>query len=143
MTRRMTSRADSASAESPTPPAPAGLPARVGITERLATHPHSLAEAEELYVVTRDAWTAAMRQANSGRPADMASLAIAQEAYEAAAKERDLWLAGKRVAIPVDPGHDHGIDAVVQQELAWRHVHRHEEPKPGPLRRLARRLTGR
>jgi hypothetical protein len=143
MTRRMTSKTDPASAESHAPPKPAGLSARVGISERLATHPHSLAEAEEIYVVMRDAWTAAMRQANSGRPADMASLAIAQEAYEAAAKERELWLTGKRVAIPVESEHDHGISAVVQQELAWRHVHRTEEPRPGPLRRLARRLTGR
>jgi hypothetical protein len=141
MTRRMTSRTDPAATETRT--RRAAVTAHSGISERLATHPHSLEEAEEQYVAARDAWTAAMRQANSGRSSDMASLAIAQEAYEAAAKERELWLSGKRIAIPIEPEHDHGIDAVVQQELAWRQVHRTDEPKPGPLRRLARRLTGR
>ena len=101
------------------------------ISERLAA-PRSLKEAEEQYAVVRDAWVAAMRAANSGRSADLASLAIAQEAYEAAVEERELWLSGARVAIDVEPEHDghspRELDAAIDNELAWRVVH--DAPKP-------------
>lgn len=109
-----------------------------GITHRVSA-PRSLAEAEEHYVTCRDAWTAAMRAASSGRPADMATLAICQEAYEAAALERDRWLSGGRVAIKVEePATDRAsIEVVVDQALAWRDVHDHERDKPrGVLGRL-------
>lgn len=98
-------------------------------------------DAESQYVAARDAWTAAMRAANSGRPADLAALAIAQEAYEAAALERDRWQSGARVAIPVDAQPERRpIDVVVGQELAWRQVHATEESKPGLFGRMKRRL---
>lgn len=105
--------------------------------------PRSLEEAEAEYVAARDAWTAAMKAAASGRPADLASLAIAQSAYEATAVEVERWRSGERVAIAVDPAPT-GIDAVVGQELAWRRVHE-ADPKgrPGLLGRIARRLSGR
>ena len=109
-----------------------------GLTQRINS-PGSLAEAEEHYVSCRDAWTAAMRAASSGRPADMATLAICQEAYEAAALERERWLSGGRVAIPVEePVNDRAsIEVVVDQALAWRDVHDHERDKPrGVLGRL-------
>lgn len=112
-----------------------------GITQRINS-PRSLAEAEEHYVTCRDAWTAAMRAASSGRPADMATLAICQEAYEAAALERDRWLSGGRVAISVEqPRDEHAsIEVVVDQGMAWRDVHDHERDKP---RGLLGRLFGR
>jgi hypothetical protein len=109
-----------------------------GLTQRINS-PGSLAEAEEHYVTCRDAWTAAMRAASSGRPADMATLAICQEAYEAAALERERWLSGGRVAIPVEPPANEraSIEVVVDQALAWRDVHDHERDKPrGVLGRL-------
>jgi hypothetical protein len=46
-----------------------------GFTERIAA-PRTMEEVEQRYVASRDAWVAAMRAANSGRPADMATLAI-------------------------------------------------------------------
>ncbi|HET9416459.1 MAG TPA: hypothetical protein VFP30_02865 [Candidatus Limnocylindria bacterium] len=106
-----------------------------GLTQRMAA-PRSLAEAEAHYVSCRDAWTAAMRAAASGRPADMATLAICQEAYEAAAIERDRWLSGQRIAIPVEPEPERPpIDVVVEQTMAWREVQEHEQPR-GFLGRL-------
>lgn len=112
-----------------------------GISQRINS-PRSLAEAEKQYVDCRDAWTAAMRVASSGRPADMATLALCQEAYEAAALERDRWLAGERVAIPIErPRSDRAsIEVVVDQALAWRDVHEHERARP---RGLLGRLFGR
>lgn len=104
--------------------------------------PSTMAEAEEEYVAARDAWTAAMRAAASGAPRDLASLAIAQEAYEAATIERERWLSGQRVETPADP-EPRSIDAVVGQELAWRRVHDAGGKRDGMLRRLAKRLSGR
>ena len=112
------------------------------LAHRLVAAPHSREEAEERYIAARDAWTKAMRAANSGRSADLASLALAQEAYEAAVTERERWLAGGRVNIPVKPAEPRRtIEAAVQQEMAWRAVKHHEEPK-GLLRRLKKRIRG-
>jgi hypothetical protein len=104
--------------------------------------PQTADEAETRYVAARDAWVTAMRAANSGRPADMAALALAQEAYEAAVAERDRWASNGRVAIPVEPERaTKGIDVVVGQELAWRAVKHHDEPR-GLLGRLRKRIRG-
>lgn len=106
-----------------------------GITRRVG--PRSEAEAQEQYVAARDAWTAAMRAAGSGRPADMASLAIAQEAYETASTELELWRTGRRIAVPVEPDRAQtAINVVVGQELAWRKVHGQETKRPGLIGRL-------
>lgn len=106
-----------------------------GLSQRISA-PQSLAEAEARYVSCRDAWTAAMKAAASGRPADMATLAICQEEYEAATHERDRWLTGARIAIPVEPEAERAsIDVVVEQTMAWRDVHHHEKPR-GVLGRL-------
>jgi hypothetical protein len=106
--------------------------------------PQTLEEAEERYVAARDAWTAAMRAANSGRPADMAALALAQEAYEAAANERERWLSGARVAIPVETAAPKpNLDAVVGNELRWRQIHTPPDEPKGLLGRLKRRISGR
>lgn len=144
-TRPATSgQADAAHAPLPGPvPAPVPAPAKrigsemgsSGISQRIAA-PQSLAEAEARYVASRDAWTAAMRAASSGRPADMATLAICQEEFEAASVERDRWLSGARIAIPVEPERERAsIDVVVDQSMAWRDVHSHEKPR-GVLGRL-------
>jgi hypothetical protein len=118
-----------------------------GRAERRAQRPRSAEEAEERYVAARDAWTAAMRGAQSGASADLAALAIAQEAYEAALAEKERWASGPRVAIPVEPDPSSDLDAVVGQELSWRRVHEHEqeaERKPrGGLGGLIRWLRGR
>ena len=105
--------------------------------------PRSRDEAEERYVAARDAWVVAMHAANSGRPADLAALALAQEAYEAATTERDRWLNGNHVPIPIEPERPAGgLNAVVGQELAWRKVRTQHEPD-GLLGRLKRKITGR
>lgn len=114
-----------------------------GLSERIA-RPHSREAAEERYVAARDAWAAAMRQASSGRPADLAALAIAQEDYEAALAERERWASGSKVAIPIEPDRPGGIEAVVGQEMSWRQVHEQESEKsekPKGLRRLFRRKS--
>ena len=112
------------------------------LTQRIA-EPRTMAEVEQRYVASRDAWVVAMRAANSGRPADMATLAICQEAYEAATLERDRWLSGARVAIPIgdiDTQDERAsIDVVVDQALAWRDVHEHEKPRGFLGRIFARR----
>jgi hypothetical protein len=96
---------------------------------------------EERYVTARDAWTRAMQAAASGRPADMASLAIAQQAYETIATEREDWLASGRVAIPIEPSPKrHDIEVAVGQELAWRRVQQHED-RSGLFARIRRRLS--
>ncbi|MDQ3691231.1 MAG: hypothetical protein M3406_14615 [Chloroflexota bacterium] len=101
-------------------------------------------EAEANYVAARDAWVVAMRGANSGRPADLATLAIAQEAYEAASMEVEQWRSGARIAIPIQTEAERsGIRVAVGQELEWRRVLHQEEKQPGPIGRLVRRLTGR
>ncbi len=120
--------------------------AGAGLAHRIAA-PRSRTEAEEHYVSCRDAWTAAMRAAASGRPADMATLAICQEAYEAATVERDRWLSGQRVAVPVEPENERApIDVVVEQSMAWREVHQQEEEhqqRRKGVRGLLRRMRGR
>ena len=104
--------------------------------------PASRDEVEEQYVAARDAWTKAMRAASSGRPADLASLAIAQEAYETIAAERERWISGARVALPVESAAPRrNLEAAVGQEMAWRKVHDHEE-SGGFFGRLKRRLRG-
>jgi hypothetical protein len=129
------------------PVSPAKAPTADGAstptTAQPAAGPRSLEEAETLYVAARDAWTAAMRTAASGRPADLASLAIAQEAFEAATAERERWLAGGRVAIPVEPtnGTRSSLETAVGQELAWREVLQPRQPE-GFLARMRRRLFG-
>ncbi len=97
---------------------------------------------EERYVAAREAWTQAMQAAGSGRPADMASLAIAQQAYEIIAAEREDWLASGRVAIPIEPSPKrHDIEIAVGQELAWRRVQQHDD-RSGFFTRIRRRLSG-
>jgi hypothetical protein len=101
------------------------------------------ADLEQRYVAARDAWTKAMRAANSGRSAHMASLAIAQEHYETVMDERERWLASARVAIPIDaPDTRHNIEVAVGQEIEWRRVHA-PKPPPGFLGRFWGRLRGR
>ena len=96
---------------------------------------------EERYVAAREAWTQAMQAASSGRPADMASLAIAQQAYETVAAEREGWLTTGRVAIPIEPSPTrHHIEIAVGQELAWRRV-KQQEGRSGLLTRIRRRLS--
>ena len=111
------------------------------LSQRLA-RPQSLEEADAQYVAARDAWTTAMRAANSGRPADLASLAIAQEAYEAAVAEHERWHTGTKVAIPVRTETRSGIEAAIGHELAWREVLHPDTPKGGVLSRIRRRLSG-
>jgi hypothetical protein len=133
------------------PPAPkATVPVRPRPRQRDAVarptvvRPRSLEEAEDRYVVVRDAWTAAMRRCSSGRAADLASLAIAQEAYELASAEVVRWRSGVRVAVPVVRDAPRtGLEVAIGQEMAWRRVHEHQEETPRPLLRLIRRLTGR
>ena len=85
-----------------------------------------------------------MRAANSGRPADLASLALSQETYEAAAANVALWRSGAKVAVPTEPAKKGaGLDALIGQEMAWRRVHEVQPKQSGPLRRLARKLTRR
>lgn len=119
-----------------------------GTADRLA-RPRSREEAEERYAVAREAWTAAMRAANSGRSSDLATLAMAQEAYEEALADRERWASSPSVPIPVRTDRPSGLEAVVGQELSWRRVHEHEREQarareqPGGLRGLVRRITRR
>lgn len=119
-----------------------------GMANRLA-RPHSLEEAEERYVAAREVWTAAMRAAGSGRPGDLAALAMAQEAYEEALADRERWASSPSVAIPIGDEHPSDLEAVVGQELSWRRVHEHElelereRERPRGLRGLIRRVTRR
>ena len=147
--RLATTRQDPTDAE---PAAPAALrhrhPPPSGMANRLA-RPHSREEAEERYVAAREAWTAAMRAAGSGRPTDLAALAMAQEAYEEALADRDRWASSPSVAVPIGDEHPNGLEAVVGQELSWRRVHEHElelereRERPRGLRGLIRRVTRR
>jgi hypothetical protein len=85
-----------------------------------------------------------MRAAGSGRPADMASLAIAQEAYEAASAELERWRTGRRIAVTVEPDKTQSaINVVVGQELAWRKVHGQNSKRPGLIDRLLGRTDRR
>ena len=87
-----------------------------------------------------------MRVARSGKPADLAALAMAQEAYEAALAEKHRWDASPRSAIPVESDRPRGIDAIVGQELARRRLHdaeeRQRQQKTKGLRGLWMRLRG-
>jgi hypothetical protein len=86
-----------------------------------------------------------MRGAASGRPADLATLAVTQEAYEVALAERDRWASGLRVPIPVEPDRPKSIEAAVRQEVTWRLAHQGEPDgkRPKGLRGLFRRMRGR
>jgi hypothetical protein len=104
---------------------------------------HYAADLEIRYVAARDAWKHAMRAANSGRSKDLASLAIAQQAYEEVAAEREHWVAGGRVAIPVEPDPQRrDIEVAVGQELEWRKV-LHTPAARGFFGRIKDRLGGR
>ncbi|HEY6608778.1 MAG TPA: hypothetical protein VI277_06240 [Candidatus Limnocylindria bacterium] len=84
-----------------------------------------------------------MHAANSGRSADLASLALAQEAYEAATAEREIWLSAPAStrAIPVDPGSvKRDIEIVVGQGASWQRVKEHEPA--GGVRGFLKRLFG-
>ena len=112
-------------------------------TARPDERARSREEAEARFAVAHDAWIVAMRGASSGKPADLARLAIAQATYEVAAAERELW-ASSRVTIPVHPDDGRkGIDAVVGQELAWRRIHDAGRRRLGLMGRLARRFRRR
>ena len=103
------------------------------------------ADVDAAYEDSRIAWAAAMRAARSGRPADMAALAIAQEAYEQALAEKRRWDENPRVAIAVEPERPRGIDVVVEQELARRRAKElddQRQQKRGGLGGLVRRLRG-
>ena len=123
----------------PPPPSTSRAPARTLSTD-ISRFGEDL---EQQYIAARDAWTKAMRAAGSGRPADMASLAIAQEAYETVAAERERWLASGRVAIPVEPPPKRGqIEIAVGQELEWRRVLA-GNTRRGLFARIRKRLGGR
>ena len=101
------------------------------------------ADLETRYVAARDAWKDAMRAANSGRSKDLASLAIAQQSYEEVAAERERWLTGGIVAIPVEPDPQrHDIEVALDQELEWRKV-LHPPPARSFFGRIKARLGGR
>jgi hypothetical protein len=125
--------------------APDALPhgADPAVTQRAVDIARYGQDLEARYVAARDDWTRAMRAASSGRPADMASLAIAQQAYEIVAAEREHWLASGRIAIPVEPAPKSSeIEVALGQELEWRRVLEREEPR-GFIARIKRRLGGR
>lgn len=105
--------------------------------------PRTIEDVEAEYAAARDKWIKAMHKAGSGRPADMAALGLAQEAYEVAAAERERWRRGERVAIPVEPEHRQAdLSRVVAQELQWREVRSHHEAQ-GLFGRIRRRFGGR
>lgn len=103
----------------------------IGISHRASQRAHSAEEAEQRYVAARDAWTAAMRASASGRPADLAALAVAQEAYEEALAEHERWTSGAALAaVPVQPDRPRFLNDIVEQEMARRRVHEREaEPQ--------------
>ena len=146
MSVRRSSRPDAERDAADAAPPPA--PARRRITsdsgaQTSPSRPRTREEAEEQYVAARDAWIAAMRRANSGKPAHLATLAITQEAYEAATAEVELWRSGVRIPVPVEPERTVGIEVAVGQELTWRQIHAPKPKRPGLLGRLRNRLTGR
>ncbi|MGQ0607742.1 MAG: hypothetical protein ACT4OQ_04665 [Chloroflexota bacterium] len=95
-------------------------------------------------MTARDAWTEAMRRCKSGRAADLASLAIAQEAYELATAEVGEWRSRGRAAIAIEPeARRTGLEAAIGQEMAWRRVHEIKPAKQGLIARALRRLAGR
>ena len=143
MNRRSSELETTASAAQPsvTPTDAAASAKRVrGIISAAARYE---ADLEHRYVAARDAWTRAMHAANSGRSADMASLAITQEHYETIMDERERWLASARVAIPIDaPDTRHTIEVAIDQEIKWRRVNA-LQPPPGFIGRLLGRLRRR
>ena len=123
---------------------PDQAPPSTRFSQRLHAAP-TAEDAEAAYIAARDAWTHAMRAASSGRAADLASLALAQETYEAAAAERERWLAAspsKGAALGIgQPGASRAVEIVVGQELEWKRV-QELEPRTGLGARL-KRLLGR
>lgn len=107
-----------------------------GRLHREADGPRSREEAEAQYVAARTVWVDAMHKASSGRPADMASLAIAQEAYERAAVERARWANGPKAHVPVQPAPRKDVEIALGQELAWRRVREAEHRPRGLIGRL-------
>lgn len=142
--RAAETRAEAAKTNRPAVPAQTDVRPPADALPPAPQTPRSVEEAESRYIACRDAWTAAMRAANSGRPADLASLAIAQGAFEEATAELQAWRSGSRVAIPIQPERNTaGLQAAINQEIAWRRMH---EPKPtqeGALSRLVRKVTRR
>ena len=120
MTSRASQQTDlqATDVETDAPEAPMAPPATGALSERHVAAPRSREEAEQRYIAARDMWTDAMHRAASGRSADLASLAIAQEAYELATAERQRWINAPQAA-KVDPANSRrGIEAVVGQEFA-------------------------
>lgn len=109
--------------------------------------PRTHEDVERDYEAARNAWTAAMGAARSGRPADLAALAVAQEAYESALAEKHRWDASPRATTPVESERPKSINAVVAQELARRRAQEldeeHRRQKPKGLSGLVNRLRGR
>ena len=143
MKRDATEVQTQSSAPAPTgapPPAPHVATTAHGLAAEIAAYGEDL---ERRYLATRDEWLKAMHAANSGRSADLAKLAIAQEAYEATATEREHWIDSGRVAIPIREDIErHDVEIAVDQGLAWRKVLA-KPPTPGILGRIRRRLGGR
>lgn len=144
MTRRPGAESRTAAADAPAKTSALRVsratPAELG--PRQAT-PATREQVEERYVAAREAWRAAMKAANSGRAADLAALAIAQDAYEEAAAEKAQWDSGARVEIRVQPEAPHrDLNAVVGNELAWRRVRTVDEAPASLAGRLRRRLFG-
>lgn len=126
----------------PTPTSPAASNSATRVREITSAASRYEADLERRYAAARDAWAHAMHAASSGRSADMASLAIAQEHYETIMEERERWLASSRVAIPIDaPDTRHSIEVAVGQEIEWRRVHA-VKPPPGFLGRFWGRIRG-
>jgi len=137
------SAGDGSTAPSAPNPAPDDPTTQARLTQRLAG-PHTAEEAEERYIAARDAWIEAMHAANSGRSADLASLAIAQEAYEHATAEAERWRSGGRVAIPIEAEPTRAsIEVAIGQQLAWQRVRDHEPKPSGLVSRVLRRVTRR
>lgn len=144
MTERRTSVRSDVTDAAPETPSRAPLTRLGGPRLR---RPQLREDVELEYEAARDAWIAAMRAAESGKAADLAALAMTQEAYESALAEKRRWDATPRVAIPIEPDRPKGIDAVVGQELARRRIQRladeHGHQKPKGIGGLMRRLRGR
>jgi hypothetical protein len=122
------------------PPSPRVATTAHGLAAEIAAYGEDL---ESRYHAARDAWLQAMHAANSGRSADLAKLAIAQEAYEAVATEREHWIDSGRVAVPIrDDGERHDVEIALDQEIAWQKVLQ-KPPKRGIADRIRRRLGGR
>ncbi len=122
------------------PPAPHVATTAHGLAAEIAAYGEDV---ESRYHAARDTWLKAMHAANSGRSADLAKLAIAQEAYETIAAEREHWIDSGRVAIPIRPDAErHDVEIAVDQGLAWRKVLA-TPPRLGIADRIRRRLGGR